>query len=268
MAGDSGGNSDRTGFFAPAADLRGKFDAGAALFKRKTAFLAEGRLRDPAVRVGSGRGSVAALAGSAVAAAASAALFAGLGLVDLDVAPFEVLPVELLDGGLHRAAGIHRDEGEAAGAPGLAIRGEVDVGDLPVGAEDGFEGFFGRPEGQVAYIHFHGVQGGSSLGAVSVDCSQERVSGHHRINTRLATLQTWMLPRLEPKSGLSAVFAKKRAAFSGRTRIGQRPEARGRRADSSPRVSEVCCREQKNPDQFENWTRLASKLGGVGEVRG
>src|SRR5262249_51462017 len=68
----------------------------------------------------------------ATAAAATAAILTGLGLVDRQATAAVLLVVQAVDGGLGLGVGVHLDEPEALAAPGVAILNHL-------GAVDGAE---------------------------------------------------------------------------------------------------------------------------------
>ena len=125
--------------------------------------------------------SATAAAAAVTAAAATTTAFARLGFVDAQVATLEILSVKALDCAHHGILGVHRDKRETTGAAGFPVRGQVDVGHLPVFAKQIAKIVFAATKGEVPHIHFHRFESGPRG---PVDCEAVpvfRVSDHHRI---------------------------------------------------------------------------------------
>ena len=79
-------------------------------------------------------------------------LLAGLGFVDFERAPVEILTVEGFDRGLSFFAFTKGHERESTRTASFAIHGDVDVGDVTVGAEGLTDSGLGGIEGQIADV--------------------------------------------------------------------------------------------------------------------
>ena len=87
------------------------------------------------------------------AAATATTRGARLGLVDLDIAPVELVAVELLDRGLGILRGSHLDEGKTSGAAGLAIGDDADLLDgSPAAFEESPEARLAGFEGEIPHV--------------------------------------------------------------------------------------------------------------------
>ena len=80
---------------------------------------------------------------------ASGLRIAGLGLVDLQAATFEILTVKGLDGRIGLGVVIHLHKSETARLAGLAVGDEFDGGDGAVLGEKITDVVFRGPEGQI-----------------------------------------------------------------------------------------------------------------------
>lgn len=135
--------------------------------------------------------AAAATTTTAVAAAATAAatttVLAGLGLVDRQVTPADVLPVDRLDRGVRLRGVHHLHEPEPARAPGLPVKHEARRRNLAVLREQLLELGLGRVERQVADIDLLHNSIPSAL-PVSVNrclnSGNEQASGELGINIR------------------------------------------------------------------------------------
>lgn len=86
-------------------------------------------------------------------ATTTAAVFARLGFVDLEVSPHVVLAVEGGDGCATGIFILHFDEAEAAGASGFAIGDEVDFFHRAMGFEESANIAFRGIEGEITDIY-------------------------------------------------------------------------------------------------------------------
>ena len=125
--------------------------------------------------------AMSATAAAAAVTAATATAFARLGFVDAQVATLEILSVKALDCAHHGILGVHRDKRETTGAAGFPVRGQVDVGHLPVFAKQIAKIVFAATKGEVPHIHFHRFESGPRGPADCEAVPVFRVSDHHRI---------------------------------------------------------------------------------------
>jgi hypothetical protein len=94
-------------------------------------------------------------AATTTAAATRAAIFAGPGFIDGEVAASEGLAVSGFDRGGAFSGAAHGNKGKTAGAAGGVIGHESDVGDRAVLGKEVFEVIFGCIEGKISYVQFH-----------------------------------------------------------------------------------------------------------------
>src|SRR5690606_21004760 len=92
---------------------------------------------------------------AAPAAATAGAGLTGLGLVDVEAAALELLPVEGGDGGLGLLVVGHGDEGEAAGPAGFPVVHHRHLAHLAVVGKQPLEAAFVAVEGHVADVDLH-----------------------------------------------------------------------------------------------------------------